>query len=58
MDEEEFRECLVCDGSEVYALRSPFHIIFMILNVIVPGAGTMLSACSCFHFRKTGEKSE
>ena len=37
----------VCCDSEVLRLRTPFHIIFFILNIVLPGLGTVLSAFPC-----------
>ena len=42
-------DIVMCEGSQVYTLRSPMHIICLILNIILPGWGTMISASRCVH---------
>lgn len=32
------------DKNRVAVVRKPYHIIFCVLNFIIPGSGTMLSA--------------
>ena len=41
----------VCDGSRICILNSPWHLIALILNIVLPGTGTMLSAATCLHVR-------
>ena len=43
---------LLCCGSQVQTLKSPLHIICLILNILLPGWGTMISASACTHARK------
>ena len=37
-----------CD-SEVLRLRPPQHIVCFIINILIPGLGTVLSAFPCTH---------
>jgi hypothetical protein len=48
----------MCDGSLVYTLRSPMHIVCLILNIFLPGWGTMLSATTCMHVVFRDEKGK
>ena len=49
LEAEENGDIVCCDGSHVYTLRSPMHIVCLILNILLPGWGTVLSACVCMH---------
>ena len=39
----------MCGGSEVFTLRAPWHIVCLVLNIVLPGWGTMISASACTH---------
>jgi hypothetical protein len=39
----------MCKGSQIFVLKTPWHIILFILNIFLPGWGTMISASSCTH---------
>lgn len=47
----------MCEGSHVYALKSPLHIVVLVLNIFLPGFGTMLSAFACMHAEREEKKS-
>ena len=47
--EEENEDVVMCDGSQVFTLKSPMHIVCLVLNIILPGFGTMISASACTH---------
>ena len=50
MDFEDENESIVmCDGSQVFTLKSPMHIVCLIFNILLPGWGTMISASVCTH---------
>lgn len=38
---------VLCDGSEVFVVKPNWHIVCMVLNFVLPGFGTMLSAFGC-----------
>ena len=39
----------MCSGSHVYTLKYPLAILCLVLNIILPGWGTMISASVCTH---------
>jgi len=39
----------MCKGSKLFVLRSPMHIVCFVINCVLPGWGTMISASSCTH---------
>ena len=57
MDAELNDDIVCCDGSHVYTLRAPMHIVCLILNILFPGFGTIISACSCAHAVKDPDSS-
>ena len=48
-------DIVCCDGSTIYTMKSPMHIICLVLNILIPGSGTIISACSCVHAVKDAE---
>ncbi len=36
---------MVCPESALVEVRKPYNIVLFILNVILPGTGTMISSC-------------
>jgi hypothetical protein len=38
----------LCNKARIPLLKGPFHLIFGILNFVIPGLGTMLSAFPSF----------
>ena len=53
---QENEEIVCCDGSQVYTLRGSYHIVCLILNIILPGWGTILSSNACVHAVKDAER--
>ncbi len=49
VDSDNDNDLVMCGGSEIYTLKAPLHILCLVLNIILPGWGTMLSACACLH---------
>lgn len=41
----------VCEGSRICILKKPWHVIALVLNILMPGSGTLLSAATCLHLR-------
>ena len=54
----ENEEIVCCEGSQVYTLRGSIHIICLILNILLPGWGTMISACACVHAIRDEERGK
>jgi hypothetical protein len=52
--DDEFRECILCEGAEIFAVNKPWHVLFLILNIFAPGVGTILSSSGCFHVKRPG----
>ena len=50
-------DCVMCDGSRVYTLRAPWHIVCLVLNILLPGWGTMVSASACVHATRDEKRS-
>ena len=48
----------MCEGSAVFTLKSPWHIICLVMNILLPGWGTMLSASVCVHAVKDSERGK
>ena len=40
---------MTCEQATVYTLKSPMHIFCLVLNILLPGFGTMASSCRCLH---------
>ena len=55
---QENDEIVCCDGSQVYTLRGSFHILCLILNIILPGWGTILSSNACVHAVRDEERGK
>lgn len=47
-DEEQWT---ICEGSRICIVKQPWHTVVFVLNIFLPGFGTMLSAATCIHFR-------
>ena len=46
----------MCKGSQIFVLKSPMHIVCFVLNCLLPGWGTMISASSCTHAVRDPER--
>ena len=55
---EENDEIVCCDGSQVYTLKGSMHIVCLILNILLPGLGTIVSCFVCVHAIRDEERSK
>ena len=39
----------MCRGAQIFVLKPPLYIVCFVLNCLLPGWGTMISAFSCTH---------
>ena len=56
LDEGSSEDLLMCKGSQIFVLKSPMHIVCFVLNCLLPGWGTMISASSCTHAVRDPER--
>ena len=47
--DDNLNDCCLCCETDIHAVKAPIHIICLLLNIVIPGSGTILSAFTCLH---------
>ena len=56
-NQDGLEDCTLCCETDVKPLISPLHVICMILNIVLPGTGTIISSFTCLHYKTIEDKA-